>query len=82
MVSLAGRSAGDERRRRLDRPVAVGGVDVGVAAPRGLDPDDDLALTSDRLGNLVDDERPRDILDDPGPASSWPQPFEPAACAQ
>jgi hypothetical protein len=30
MVSLAGRSAGDERRRRLDRPVAVGGVDVAV----------------------------------------------------
>jgi hypothetical protein len=53
-----------------------------VAAPRGLDPDDDLALTSDRLGNLVDDERPRDILDDPGPASSPSQPFEPAACAQ
>jgi len=25
--------AGDERRRRLDRPVAVGGVDVGVAEP-------------------------------------------------
>jgi hypothetical protein len=82
MVSLAGRSAGDERRRRLDRPVAVGGVDVGVTLPRGLDPDDDLALTGDRLGNLVDDERPREVLDDPGPASSWPQPFEPAASAQ
>jgi hypothetical protein len=60
----------------------VGGVDVGVTAPRGLDPDDDLALTGDRLGNLLDDERPREVLDDRGPASSWPQPFEPAASAQ
>jgi hypothetical protein len=67
MVSLAGHSAGDEWRRRLDRPVAVGGVDVGVTAPRGLDPDDDPALTSDQLGNLLDDERPRQILDDPAP---------------
>jgi hypothetical protein len=56
----------------------VGGVDVGVTEPRGLDPDDDLALTSDRLGNLLDDERPRDILDDPSPASSPSQPSEPA----
>src|SRR5512132_347059 len=67
MVSLAGHSAGDEWRRRLDRPVAVGGVDVGVAQPRGLDPDDDLALTGDRLGNLLDDERPCEVLDDRGP---------------
>src|SRR5512132_3553346 len=67
MVSLAGHSAGDEWRRRLDRPVAVGGVDVGVAEPRGLDPDDDLALTGDRLGNLLDDERPCEVLDDRGP---------------
>jgi hypothetical protein len=82
MVSLAGHSTGDEWRRRLDQPVAVGGVDVGVTEPRGLDPDDDLALTSDQLGNLLDNERPRDILDDLGPASSWPQPSEPAAPAQ
>ena len=34
--------AGDERRRRLDRPVAVGGVDVGVAQARRLDLDADL----------------------------------------
>jgi hypothetical protein len=45
----------------------VGGVDVGVAEPRGLDPDDDLALTGDRLGNLLDDERPCEVLDDRGP---------------
>jgi hypothetical protein len=82
MVSLADRSAENERRRRLDRPVAVGGVDVGVTEPRGLDPDDHLALTSNRRGNLLDDERPREILDDRGPASSWPQPFERAGSAQ
>ena len=35
--------AGDERRVRLDRPVSVRGVDVGVAQPRGLHPDADLA---------------------------------------
>ena len=35
--------AGDERRRRLDRPVAVGGVDVGVAQAARLDADQDLA---------------------------------------
>ena len=45
-------------------------------------PDDDLALTGDWLGNLLDDEQPREVLDDRGPALSWPQPFEPAACAQ
>jgi hypothetical protein len=53
-----------------------------VAQPQGLDPGDDLALTGDRLGNLLDDERPREVLDDPGPASSWPQPFQLAASAQ
>ena len=45
----------------------MGGVDVGVTAPRGLDPDDDLALTSDRLGNLLDDERPRKSSTTPAP---------------
>ena len=34
---------GHERRRRLDRPVAVRGVDVGVAQAGGLDLDADLA---------------------------------------
>jgi hypothetical protein len=38
-----------------------------VAEPRGLDPDEDLALTGDRLGNLLDNERPREVLDDRGP---------------
>src|SRR5690606_3980755 len=43
-----------EREWRLDRPVTVGGVYVGVAETRGLDLDDDLAGT--RLGD-------RQILD-------------------
>jgi hypothetical protein len=41
--------AGDERRGGLDRPVAAGGVDVGVAQAAGLDPDPDL--TGARLGD-------------------------------
>jgi hypothetical protein len=38
-----------------------------VTEPRGLDPDDDPALASDRLGNLLDGERARGVLDDRGP---------------
>ncbi len=34
---------GDERRVRFDRPVALGGVQVGVADTTGLDPDQYLA---------------------------------------
>jgi len=49
--------AGDERRGRLDRPVAVGGVQVGVADAAGVDPGDDLARSRRRDGNLADVER-------------------------
>jgi hypothetical protein len=54
---------GDERGSRLDRPVAVGRVDVGVAQARGLDLDKDLSraglgvrhiLEAERLGEIVD----------------------------
>ena len=34
--------AGDERRRGLHRPLAAGGVDVGVAEPGRLDADEHL----------------------------------------
>jgi hypothetical protein len=59
--------AGHERRRRLDRPVAVGGVDLSVAEAGGLDLDAHLiGLERDRLDALdgqglvegVDDGRP------------------------
>ena len=45
---------GDEGRCRLDRPVALRGVDVRVAEPAGLDADEHLARP--RLGG-------RDVLD-------------------
>ena len=49
--------AGNEGRRGLHRPVAVGGVQVGVAHARGLDLDQDLARA--RLGyrHLLDRQR-------------------------
>ena len=36
--------AGDERRRRLDRPVAMRGVDIGVAQATRLDPHSHLPV--------------------------------------
>jgi hypothetical protein len=47
----------DKRQGRLDRPVAVGGVDVRVADAGGLDLDADLPRA--RLGD-------RPVLDDQG----------------
>ena len=55
---------GDERRGRLDRPVAVGGVDVGVAQACGLDLDQDLARAGYWLGHVLDAERFGEIVDD------------------
>ena len=46
--------AGDERRMRLDRPVPVGGVDVGVAQPAGLDLDHHLPWSGLWFGHLLD----------------------------
>src|SRR5919206_4282325 len=54
--------AGNEGQLRLDRPVAVGGVNVGVAKPRSLDPNDDLARPCDRLGEFLDPRRPREVV--------------------
>jgi len=42
------------RRRRLDGPVAVGRVDVGVAETGRLDLDQDLSRLEDGAGDLVD----------------------------
>ena len=55
---------GGERQGGLDRPVTVGGVDVGVAQAGGLDPDDDLARTGLGLGHLLDGERCGEVVDD------------------
>ncbi|GAA3525874.1 hypothetical protein GCM10022263_13280 [Nocardioides daeguensis] len=49
--------AGDEGRSRLDGPVAVGGVDVGVAQAARLHPYDDLPGARLGQGALLDDER-------------------------
>ena len=56
--------ARDERRGRLDRPVAVRGVDVGVAETGGLDLDPDLAGLEREPLDLLDDERGAERLDD------------------
>ena len=55
---------GNERRGGLDRPVTVGGVDVGVTQARGLDLDQDLAGAGDGLRHLLDAERLGEIVDD------------------
>ena len=49
--------AGHEGRRRLDRPVAVRRVDVGVAEAGRLDPDEDLALAGNRRLDLLEPQR-------------------------
>ena len=58
--------AGDERRRRLDRPLAAGGVDVGVAEPAGLDADEHLLRSRDRDREVLDLERTVEATDDGG----------------
>jgi hypothetical protein len=49
--------AGDERRFRFDRPIAVCGVEVGVADPGRGDADEDLILVRLRNGYFLDCER-------------------------
>ncbi len=55
---------GDERRSRLDRPVAVGGMDVGVAEPGRLEPDDDLSGAGGGDGPVFDAQRRTELVDD------------------
>lgn len=47
----------DERDRRGDRPVAVGGMDVGMAQAGCLHPDDDLAGSGHGYRPVLDDQR-------------------------
>ena len=49
--------AGDERRRRLDGPVTARCVQVGMADPAGLGPDQDLARSGDRDRDFADFQR-------------------------
>src|SRR3954454_9752582 len=49
--------AGDEGRRRLDRPLATSRVDVGVTETRSLDTDENLLGTGLRHRHVLDDQR-------------------------
>ncbi|MPN14723.1 hypothetical protein SDC9_162050 [bioreactor metagenome] len=49
--------AGDERQRRLDRPVAIGGVQIGMANAGGFDLDQNPARRNLGNGHLLDDQR-------------------------
>ena len=53
---------GDERRCGLHRPVAVGGVYVGVAQPRRLHLDQDLARLELAPRHLLDAERRAEVV--------------------
>ena len=57
---------GDEGRRGLDRPVAVGGMDIGVAEPGSLDPHADLAGLERPDRHLLDAERLAELMHDSG----------------
>ena len=56
--------AGDERRSRLHRPVAVRGVDVGMAEARRLHLDQDLPRIEGGARDLVDRQARREVMDD------------------
>ena len=58
--------AGDERRRGLHGPVAVGGVDVGVAEPGRLDPDAHLTELEAEDRHLLDGQRLAEGVHDGG----------------
>ena len=59
--------AGNEGRCGLDRPVAVGGVDVGVAEPRCLHLHPDLPRLEWRARDILDGEWEVKRADDRGP---------------
>jgi hypothetical protein len=48
---------GHKRRSGLDHPVTVGGVDVGVAQPRSLDPNQNFSGGRFRQGSILHDQR-------------------------
>jgi len=54
--------ARDQWQRRLDRPVAVRCVDVGVAEAAGLDPDEHLAVARLGPGDVLDAERLGEVM--------------------
>jgi hypothetical protein len=54
----------DERRLGLHRPIAVRGMQVGVADAARRDPDEDLAGAGVRHGNLLDNEGLPEFTDD------------------
>jgi hypothetical protein len=56
----------DQRQFRLDRPVAVRGVDVCVAEATGLDPDEHLTVARLRHGDVLDAQRLGEVIDDGG----------------
>ncbi|MGY4623547.1 hypothetical protein ACVWY3_001303 [Bradyrhizobium sp. USDA 4486] len=58
--------AGNEGRHRLHRPVAVGGVQVGVADAARFDLDQDLARTGLRHRHILDHQRLAELFDDGG----------------
>ena len=57
---------GDERQRRLDRPLAARGVDVGVAETGCLDADEHLLGAGLGYRDVLDLERSRVVVDDGG----------------
>ena len=58
--------AGDERRRRLDGPVAMRGMDVGVAQPGRLHVDAHLPELEPEDRDLLDGQRLAEGVDDGG----------------
>jgi hypothetical protein len=56
--------ARDERRFRFDGPIAMCGVEVGVADPGRRDADEDLILVRLRNGYFLNDERLAEFADD------------------
>ena len=56
----------NQRQRRLDRPIAVRGVNVRVAEPAGLDSNEDLAVTRLRPGDVLDAQRLGEVTNDGG----------------
>ena len=58
--------AGDERRRRLDRPLAARGVDVGMAEPARLHAHEHLAGARHGNGQVLDLQRAIERADDSG----------------